>query len=373
MLTSDLYDKYKLARWAYAVGEPIMSDMEYNDIHARLKVEMPDDEYVCRSWSSDPCPVELLVRFNRMDLYRDISIEYTSESMDSLRSDDEVKSWFAGLNEKTRVSYKVDGWNNQVNYYNGSLISVNTRGRSSVSKDSSVIADVVPNKIPMMGKVKVIGEASIPNNKWKEFQELYSGKDQRASMSTVIAQNLTEYLSFKAFTIVSHDNQLPDDKYELLSSWGFETPKFMMVSNYSQLLSAIKMLGMMDDKNDVLTDGLVIENSSIQMAVRVGKWQESAMCSYVTGYIENVTPYGISMTLGVKPVMVGGKNVSVLSITNLNQIVSNNLQIGYPVAFALRSSANPVIDTVKTQELQERWFDMYDEYVKRIDDAQLFL
>lgn len=370
MHIGDLLDKYILARWAYAIGQPIMSDMEYNSLHARLKKEIPDNEYVKRVWSEDPCPIDLLTRTGNEHMYRNISITYGSESMDSLRTDDEVKRMFGNLNEATRLSYKVDGWNNQINYYNGKIISGNTRGRATTPKDSNVLLGVVPDTIPMHGVVKIIGEASIPNNKWEEFKNIYGGKDQRASMSTVIAKGLVDYVSYKAFNIVSPDNELLSDKYSLLKSWGFDTPKFLIVNDYKQLKSGIDMLSKMDSNNDVLTDGLVIENSKTQIAIRVGKWQESYFRSYVTGYVENYTSYGISMTLKIRPILVGGKNISILDVTNISEIVKNNLRIGYPVAFTIRSGANPAFSATDTDELQEMYLDDYEAYCKQVDADQ---
>lgn len=370
MHINDLLDKYILARWAYAIGQPIMSDMEYNKIHDILKQELPNNEYVTRTWSEDPCPIELLVRTNNEHMYRNISIIYSSESMDSLRTEEAVKQAFGGLNEPTRLSYKVDGWNNQINYYNGKLISGNTRGRATTPKDSNVLLGVVPDTIPMHGVVKIIGEASIPNSKWEEFKKLYGGRDQRASMSSVIAKNLVEYVSYKAFNIVSPDNELPEDKYSLLKDWGFDTPRFIMVNNYQQFRSGIDMLSKMDANNDVLTDGIVVENKKSQIAVRIGKWQESYLSSYVTGYIENYTAYGISMTLKIRPILVNGKNISVIDVTNISEIIKNNLRIGYPVAFVIRSGANPALSSTDTEYLQELYEGMYEDYCKRIDEEQ---
>lgn len=370
MTLNDLLDDYILARWCYAIGESGMSDPEYNELHAHLLKEIPDNEYVKRPWSEDPCPIKLLQRLNRMDLYRDISVQFGSESMPSLRSDAEVAERFRGLHMPTRLSYKVDGWNNQINYYNGVPISANTRGRATNAIDSATLLAVAPQKIPMLGKVKVIVEASIPNAKWQQFKQEYGGSDQRASMSTVLARDLSDYVSLKAFNVVSEDNELPEDKYKLLTSWGFETPKSIMVRDYNTLLAGIAMMGKMKDKCDVLTDGLVVENKDIQIALRVGAWQESNLWTYITGYIENVTPFGVAMTLSVAPTSVDGKTVSVLNITNLSQIAKNNLMIGSPVAFVIRSGANPQINLTATRALQEEWAGRYEDYKNFIEASR---
>lgn len=366
----DLIDKYILSRWCYAISESTISDMEYNSLDKQMKELGLAEEYTNRAWSDDPCPVDLLERLNRMDLYRNISIRYGSESIASLRTDSEVRVRFGSLAEKSRLSFKVDGWNNQINYYNGGQISSNTRGRDTNPIDAYTIMSVVPKSISMSGRVKVIGEASIPNALWEEFKLEYGGSDQRASMSTVLAKGLSRYVSFKAFNIVSPDNELPSDKYSLLAEWGFETPKFIYVSSYQQLLNGINMMGKMNERLDVKTDGLVIENEHTQLAIRVGAWQEQDILTYVTGYVENQTAYGISMTLKVRPVNVNGKVVSILDVTNISQLVKNNLAIGSPVAFAIRSSANPAINMTRTLQLQDEYADRYEDFRANIEYEQ---
>ena len=369
-ITNEMYENYILSRWEYAIGvEPRMSDMEYNEFHAMMLKEMPDNEYVKRTWSEDPCPVELLRKYHRLDLYRDIKIKFGSESIGSLRSMDEVEAMFKNLNKKTRVSLKCDGWNTQTNYYNGGVISANTRGRETNAIEANVITDVVPQKIPLGKRVKVIGEALIPNDRWKDFQLLTGNTGQRHSVSTILANNQAGYVKVMAFNIVSTDVEVPEDKYAALKEWGFETPMYVWVSNYDQLLNAIKMLGSMKDRVNYETDGLVVENADVQIALRVGAWQEEDLLSYVTGYTQSPTPYGFSMTLNVKPIKVNGVTISNPNITNINQIVKNNLKIGSPVAFVMRSGANPVVNLTKTLMLQEEYEDRYDEYRERVDKS----
>lgn len=372
MITEEIYENYILTRWEYAIGvEPRMSDMEYNDLHALLLKEMPDNEYVKRTWSEDPCPVDLLKKYNREDLYRDVKIKFGSESIGSLRSMDEVEAMFRNLNMPTRVSMKCDGWNTQTNYYNGSVISANTRGRETNPLKANVITDVVPQKIPLGKRVKVIGEALIPNDKWKEFQFMTGNTGQRHSVSTILANNQSGYIKVMAFNIVSTDVEVPKDKYAALKEWGFETPMYVWVNNYQQLLSAIKFLGTMKNKVNYETDGLVVENDNVQIALRVGAWQEEDILSYVTGYTQSPTPYGFSMTLNVKPIKVNGVTISNPNITNINQIVKNNLVIGSPVSFVMRSGANPVVNLTRTAMLQDEYAGRYDEFKERVDKSMV--
>ena len=47
-------DKFIASRWAYSVGAPIISDAEYTLLLDYMKSAYPNDEYVNRSWLSDP-------------------------------------------------------------------------------------------------------------------------------------------------------------------------------------------------------------------------------------------------------------------------------------------------------------------------------
>lgn len=370
MVSQEMLEQYILSRWEYAIGvEPRMSDPEYNELHALLKVEMPDNEYVKRVWSEDPCPIELLKKYNREDLYRDIKIQYGSESIASIRTMEEVSDKFSSLNKRSRLSMKCDGWNTQTNYYNKHVISSNTRGRATNSLEAGALLDIVPKTIPLDKRVKVIGEALIPNSKWEAYKARTGNSGQRHSVSTVLANNDSEALELIAFNIVSTDVEVPDDKYQALQSWGFKTPMFIWVNNYTELLAGIKMLGKFKDKVDYETDGLVLENEDVQIALRVGAWQEEDILTYVTGYTQNHTPYGFSMTLNVYPVVVEGKKISNPNITNINIIQKNDLRVGSPIAFVIRSGANPVINFTRTKMLQEEYEGRYEEYCRMIEKS----
>ena len=105
---------------------------------------------------------------------------------------------------------------------------------------------------------------------------------------------------------------------------------------------------------DYLTDGIVIENSEYQLAIRLGAWEEQVMQSIVTGYEINPGMYGSFIKVLCEPVTIEGKTYSRISINNIASIIENNLRVGYPIAFSQRSAANVVIDTLQTKVLQER-------------------
>lgn len=364
-----LLEKYIIARWCYAIGEDYISDMEYRQIEEQLKKEMPDNEYVNRSWSDDPCPIELLQKYDRMDLYRNIKFDHKSESIRSINTDEAFEEQFSRLNEDSRLSFKLDGFNIQVNYYNGKPISAETRGRTGNSLNANIVMNIVPQKISIKGKVKVTGELVIPNSKWELFKLETGNTSQRNSVSTALARGMSEYLAFVAFNLQTDSQDVTvTDIYYVLNQEGFVTPFRLSVSNYKMLQTAMEYMARINKAYDYPNDGLVIENSKYQLAIRVGAWKEESMMSYVTGYEENVGAYGNSMLVNIKPVTFDGRTRRQVSVTNLQYILDSDLQIGSPVAFDDRSKATAVLNVSRTAELHNKYAGRYDEFQAIIDN-----
>lgn len=362
-------DKYIIARWCYAIGEDFVDDIEYRDIEELVKKEQPDCEYLSRSWSDDPCPIELLQRYNRMDLYRDIKFEHKSESIRSINNMQEFENTFRSLDRPSRLSFKEDGWNIQVNYYNGKPISAETRGRGGNSLNADLAIKLVPDAIPIKGRVKVTGEVVIPNSRWFSFLlEFASNTSQRSSVITCLRNDRPEFLKFIAFNIQAEDTAIFGDMYALLTKYGFTTPYAVTVSNYAQLCNAIRLMEKIDGKYDYPNDGLVIENNRYQLAIRVGHWQEEVMQSYVTAYAENHGAYGNAMKVNIYPVTYNGATRHQVSVTNLQYILDSDLRIGSPIAFDIRSEATSVLNQTRTAELQRQWENRYEEYQQMIKE-----
>lgn len=368
MVIEDLRERYVFARWCYLVGETYLSDIEYDKLEKEFRDKFPDDELSNRSWAYDTCPIELLRKYGREDLAKNLSMGYYAESIYSINTESEYEETFYKLNEPTRVTYKIDGFNTRVSYFNGEIVKYETRGRSGNSKDINAFKSIHPQKIPVMGRVAITGELSIPNKKWVQYKSLTGNVDQRASISTMIARGDVDYASFLAFNITIEDEKekeawLKDaDQYDVLKSLGFNTPRKAMVNNKTELDNALKLFGIQNKFYGYLTDGIVVENSHIQYAVRLGEWEEEVLSSYVTGYEDKYGMYGTATVLKVKPVVNNGKTYERISIVNLANIVENNLQIGSPVAFNIRSAANVVLDVTNTRKLQEDWAGKYDKF-----------
>lgn len=366
---NDLKERFIIARWCYLMGEKYLSDIEYDKLEQEFRAKYPNDEYSNRSWSFDPCPVELLHKYNRSDLICEVVMGYMGESIPSINTVEDYNSRFRSLNKRSRLSYKIDGWNVRVSYFNGNMVQIRTRGRADNNSNMvfNNIASLFPKTIPYMGRVAVTGELSIPNDKWKIYKEITGNVDQRASVRTALARGDVDYLDYLAFDIFSEDDNISGDKYNILKSIGFKTPMFRWVESFKSLDSNIKFMSTMATGYNYPTDGLVIENEDYQLAIRIGRWEEQIYSSYVEGYLESQGMYGVALEILMHPVKVRGRTCSKVAITNCANIEDNNLQIGYPIAFNLRSEANNTIDVTNTYNLQRSWEGRYEGYREMID------
>ena len=368
MYITDNKDRFIVARWCYLMGQPILSDIEYDALEKEFKANYPDSDYSKHTLAFDKCPTELLQKYGLSSLICNPVMGYMAESIDSINTWEDFYQVFTRLNKLSRLSFKIDGWNMRVSYYNGTLVEIRTRGRSGTNLSANGLAPMFPKTIPYKGRVAITGECNIPNDKWKLYKMITGNSDQRASVRTALANTDVDYLQFLAFEIKAEDDsQLSGDHYDILKSLGFKTPYFKWVNNVKTLEAAIRYMSLLSKTYNFLVDGLVIENEDYQYAIRLGEWEEKSNNSYVVGYDEMPGMYGVSMVVKIHPTVIEGKTFTRVNITNIAQIIDNELEIGSPIAFNIRSAANIVVDATGTYTLQTRWANRYEEYREIID------
>lgn len=117
------------------------------------------------------------------------------------------------------------------------------------------------------------------------------------------------------------------------------------------------------------SDGLVVRGSTTR-AIRLLSWKEKLHQSFITGYDETYGPYRIGVKVKIHPIAMKNSTQSLVSVTNYQRVIDNNLQIGFPIAFRLASMAIADLDESATALLQAQWVGRYDEYRSMIEEGE---
>lgn len=360
-------DKFIVSRWAYSVGISLMEDAEYNVLYKVIKDTHPDTEYLKRTWSDDPCPVELLRSIGREDLVHKIILGDKTESIPSLNTDLEVYNELSGVNKPATLSMKHDGWNVQVSYYMGKLVMVHTRGRSTDSVDVSKIQSLLPSTIPFRGKCKVVLELTVSKSNFVKCAKLFGNVSNRSAVSSVLARpEHYDLLSFTGLDILGY-NLNNSNKFDVLTDWGYSVPRYYNVVDYDDIIEAIKELSLEEENYPEPTDGLVYDSGDFCRAIRLGAWEEPIYFSYVKGYLEQYGPYRISPSVVLFDINRKGTTQHKVSLTNWQRIMQYNLQPGAPIAFRVASSAVADFDEETTKLLHKQWDGRWDEFRETVE------
>lgn len=363
------YNKYIVSRWAYSVGKPVISDAEYQILRDTMKQMYPTDVYVTRTWSDDPCPVELLQQIGRKDLIETVTLTDRTTSIESLGNLSEIRRDLENISTPGTLSMKHDGWNIQANYYNENLVNVHTRGRSSDVVDVSFLRERFPQKIPVGDKVKVVCELTCPKKNYLFCARTYGNVNERSAVSTLLAHpEHHDLLEFHAVDV--HGISIPPDvKFNVLKAWGFETPAWFPVTTYDELLNALNTLSEEEASYGSPTDGAVYDGE-LRRALRVFAWEEPIFKSYVTGYLEQFAANRISPSVCICPVFRKGVNQKRVNLTNWQRIIMYDLEPGAPIAFKIASDAIAAFDEYSTKLLHDQYLGRWAEYKEMIDENE---
>lgn len=362
------YEKFIIARWMYSIGEPIIEDAEYTLLLNLIEKEYPDSPYLKRSWSSDPCPKDLLIAYGYSSAIRDIVLSDKTESIPSIGDWATLADMYRDLNEEATLSYKHDGWNVQASYFNGELVQFQTRGRSTDAMSVKVLEHRIPKTIPKLGRITVCMEATVSDANYAVLKETLGSKSQRGAVSSCLARSeYVDMIGLHAFSIIGDEQIL--NPFPMLEEWGFKTVKWITVHNYKELVDGMNTLADELPTYGIPTDGLVLR-ASMTRAIRLLAWKEPIYMSYVIGYDETHGAHRVGVKAIIRPVALRNSTQKLVSCTNYQRIIDNNLRIGYPIAFRLASMAIADLDEESTRLLQKEWEGRTKEYREWIDNAE---
>lgn len=165
MNKEELKNKIVEANKKYRSGNPIMSDIEYDNLLEDYQKMVSNDEYTSFRNTLN----EGMIEYGKK-----IKHKYILGSLDKIKNSD-VKALnnfiHTQIKNKINVSAKVDGISSEIVYENGKIISASTRGNGCLSEES-IIEFEDGRKIPIgvVCKLNINGNVKTFNEKTNKVE-----------------------------------------------------------------------------------------------------------------------------------------------------------------------------------------------------------
>lgn len=336
-------ERYIIARWAYSMGKPIMTDQEYDYLHRMISLQKDPRalEYLNRTWSDDPCPVELLIKYNLKHLITNVEFYEKGESIESVNEEFKLDSILRDYKEDEfiLVSPKINGWSVRIQINKGIVVSVKSRARENnnemsfdnyISEYQRVIDSNLKDK-SFSGLV--MGEAFLTHQNFETLKIKEKVTSQVASIITAIKKH-PYLITVNIFNIIEDGKEYKNklDKYERLKELGIPTVNYKMVLK-KDLIEYLKTVS--KDENNYLTDGIVIDLPDNKIyAIRLFNYKNAIYKSVVTGIEEDFNAVNMSLKLLIEPVVTREGSIQrKLDIDNLSRIQEFGITLGSTVFF----------------------------------------
>lgn len=360
----ELEDLIKHHKHLYYNELPQISDLEYDALEEELRSLDPDNE------------VFKIVGAPIADDSKWVKVKHKipMHSLDKRNTHQEMIEWCNKylIKKSYCVQEKLDGISVSVEYQDGRLVQMLTRGGGDEGEDitrNAIKMKGVPTQLPTDFTGFLRGEVMMLKSDWEEYNKIAEENDWSIAKNprngaSGIARRLSgegsEYLTAMFYTIVGEEFDTYSEMMNYISKvLSLEAPNFKTCNLqelrdwYDEYEASIR------DSLDYEIDGMVIKIDSITQSnnidkdVKEGKkpksqmaWKFESSGASTTligvdadlGVVGNLTPVGI-----VEPVEVGGVTISRVSLHNWPMIKEMNLKIGSKVRLI---RANDVIPKV---------------------------
>lgn len=399
LLSSKNYaDIYTLARWAYKINVPFLTDAVYDNFETIYKGMEPDCPLFNHSYEDDVEPTELLQKYNLSFVKANnqtsntvISSNITHLDTDSIsqrpvRTPEEAYQWYKQFNGVTVChSLKIDGVSVRalISGSSGQLIQATSKGRVSdtLSDFTATVRNILPSVIYSNNNKKfsqqtlISLEGVVTNSGVPIINEIYNRdyKNGRSAalglLGTSVDAAYKEYLKLFAFQINNSYTYYSDglaalrdcgittvpyrlDKFE---DTGFDNFKIWINDIMKDLTSHAQEL-------DIAADGIVArvnsnslystqEESSLysngSIALKFGEFGPDvydAIVENISLEFENKSSEEFTVKLYLKPFQTNdNKTIRKITGYNLKYIIDRNINVGSQIKVIYQSGCYPLI------------------------------
>lgn len=381
-------DLYKLCRFTYRVGEPLVSDEFYNKIE-QLVIQNGLSELTRQSYDDDEVPIDLLEEFGLGHLNYQAGgdsrfINYLdSEKSMSIKAIENYKDAFEYFsntrNHRKIITPKLNGINlkslfiNENNEDLHNYVLGMTRGRSTHGMDvTTLMSRIVPKRIKGNREHVVVYGEGILEEEWvdkiprKNYETFTSARMAAISMLRVkVPDEYYKHLHYYTFNADGVADTI-SETLDTLKTHGFDTVPYHMIEvdevpkdfdTFCKWLKAkmdlvwadVQAMGLdsdgmvvdIDDKNYV--GDVTNQYSSRNCALKFEYWAYDYYIATVSGLKIEQQRVNASVIITIDPLRSrdGSRNTK-LPGYNLDIVIDNGIKVGSKLYFERNSGAIPV-------------------------------
>lgn len=354
MELTELEDKIKKAANDYYNGNESMSDEEYDQLIEELRFLDPENPLIAGlagEEDGDKIPHKLI-----------------TGTLAKCKDEYAFRDWHRKQPKaKYSVELKIDGSGQELQYEDGKLKTVVSRGNGFKGTDHTEIFQFIdcPKelKTPFNGSIRI--ETVLKTSEFINpiFRDMKNPRNATAGILNRKVEELSEedkialsYVSVIAYDLLDDDGELDNtqtDKLNFLTENGFEIPEHFISDDVDEILEWRKQKAIQRPSLEYGIDGIVIkpvECDKEDLKLRCPKkscaikFDLSAIVTKLIGIEWHTSGNFLTPIALLEPVDIDGTTVQRASLTNLEQIRKMNLEIGCLVKLVKRGEIIPHIE-----------------------------
>ena len=348
----ELKAKIEEASIAYGNAEPIMSDKEFDQLVNELK-------------TLDPTYVDTVTYDDHTEGFAKAKHDLITGTLAKCKDEAAFKEWFRKHPGVYVMELKCDGAGVELKYKNGKLYQAVTRGTGfegdDITSNAKLIKNVVSSISPdFTGSIRgeILMFRSTFNNKYKD--KMKNCRNAAAGIMKHLDGSELENLNFVAYDVQETGYKTitgEEQKMLWLIHQGFEVPAWKRISTLEEAFAFRTESYLCRDDIEYDIDGVVVKpeiidyedlkNRTPKNSCAI-KFELDVAVSTIIDIEWSQSGKYFSPVAIVEPVDLCGVTVQRASVSNINQLIKMDIQIGDKVLITRRGEIIPHIEAKYT-------------------------
>lgn len=265
-----LIDQLNMATEQYDKGQPIMTDVEWDNLYFSLQTLEREAGYALPNSPTQKIIYQVVNKLNK------VQHNHAMLSLDKTKDLENIKA-FLGNNIWVAMM-KLDGLTCSLTYENGKLVAAETRGNGEIGEDilhNALVIKSIPKRIPFLDRLVVDGEIICTEKDFEKFKNEYKNSRNFAAGSIRLLDSKeceSRNLSFVVWDVVEGfpQNNSFADRLLVANTLGFYTvPTYLPKGQtLEELVSLIQLVA---HNIGYPIDGVVFKFNDVEYGKSLGQ------------------------------------------------------------------------------------------------------